>query len=111
MVTISDLLSFLAAGCLLAIVGEVAVRMVGPARRGWRRIYHQTILAHPILAGALLAFLDLPVPEGMGTGLSGRVIWFALAGGLSAVIYKGVRVFIASRAKGADLAPPPGPIP
>jgi len=108
MVTLSDLLSFLAVGCFLAIVGEVIARGVGPSRSGWRRFYHRTILAHPILVGALFGFADdLPVPVGMGTGLAGRLIWFALAGGLSAAIYKGVRAYIAAKTKAVAAGAPP----
>lgn len=82
----SEVGGFLAVGALLALIGRGVVSSV-KARAGspgWRGVFYVTQWAHPILAGAALGLISsLPAPVYVGDGTAGRVIWYALAGGMA----------------------------
>lgn len=73
------------------------VRVSGvPARAarpmfGWRRLYHVTLPAHPVILGVLLGFIPwLPPAEGLtkvGYEMAGRVGTYALAGVVCKISY------------------------
>jgi hypothetical protein len=101
--TWQDLVGFVAVGAFLAVIGKgVSTLVFGGATRagesGWRGVYYVTMWLHPVLTGGLLgAFTTLPAPTGMGSGLAGKVIWYALAGGFSPALYSAVRSVIKQR--------------
>lgn len=92
--TLDSILPLVAVGCLLAVVGQ-GIQPYAPPWRWW----HQTLWLHPIVGGAAigLAARSLPVPEGMGDGIAGRVLWYALAGILAVPLYEGAQAWIKRR--------------
>lgn len=82
----SEIGGFVVIGALLAVLskgltGATGARAGSP---GWRGVYYVTAWLHPVVAGAALGLISsLPAPEYVGDGTAGRVIWYALAGGLS----------------------------
>lgn len=82
--------SFLVVGALLGYIGHGIQRgIVGSSQEGWRGLWHRTAWAHPVIVGALLGLSSqLPMPAEMGEGVVPRVIWYALAGALSTLIYR-----------------------
>lgn len=93
---LAPVLPILALGALLAVVGE-AINEAPPPWRWWRR----TLWLHPALAGAAvgLAFQSLPVPEAMGSGLSGRALWYAQAGIFAVPLYEAMRAWLKRKSK------------
>jgi hypothetical protein len=86
---------FLAVAFILALVGEVVKTLVfGKDDRknltGWKLLFHQTMILHPIIAGALLGLiLGSVVPTAIATtGLIGTVLYFAFAGFASTGLYR-----------------------
>lgn len=92
-------LSFFVVGGFLAVVGKAMEEAIGPSREGWRGFWHRTRTIHPIAVGILLGFSGLPVPELLGETRIAAVLWFGLAGGLSAFIYEIWRGALERRAK------------
>lgn len=87
----------IAVGALLAAIGQGVGLMVGPCKTGWRGWWHRTRALHPIAVGILLGYTSLPVPESMGPGLTGRMVWYGMAGGLAVPLYEMVRRTIEKR--------------
>jgi mannose/fructose/N-acetylgalactosamine-specific phosphotransferase system component IIC len=86
---------FLAVALILAIIGEVVKTIVfGKDDRknlsGWKLVFHQTMILHPILAGALLGLvLGSVAPQAIATtGLIGTVLYFAFSGFASTGLYR-----------------------
>ena len=96
---VSTALPMLVVGGVLAAVGQGIAHALGESREGWRGVWHRTRALHPIAAGLALGLSSLPVPEAMGDGLTGRMLWFALAGALAVPIYEVWRVALARRAQ------------
>lgn len=97
--------SMMAVGALLGLIGRLVNSAVFRGRRkatatGWRSWFYLTAGWHPVVAGALLGALasTLPAPEFLGSGLAGRVIWYALSGGFSHAIYRTVDTMFKQRA-------------
>lgn len=77
-----------AVGALLAAVGQGIALAIGDSREGWRGVWHRTRALHPIGAGLALGLTSLPVPEAMGDGLTGRFVWYGLAGAFAVPCYE-----------------------
>lgn len=98
---LADLVGLGAVGALLAFLFQGLANLVfGTGKRagspGWRGVYYVTMWAHPMLAGAALGYYgtSLPAPLGLGAERVGRVIWYALAGALSPMLYDAVQGMI-----------------
>lgn len=72
---------------LLAYVGK-GINDTWVAPWPW---WHKTLWLHPIVGGALIGLLPLPVPEAVGPSLASRMVLYAAAGALSPLIYEKVR--------------------
>lgn len=80
-------LALVGASVLLAYVGK-GINDTWLAPWPW---WHKTLWLHPIVGGALLGLLPLPVPEAVGGSLASRVVLYAAAGALSPFIYERVK--------------------
>lgn len=90
--------SFIASALILYRFGEMCKNLVlGKTKKevdesikiNWKRIYHDTMMFHPVVLGGLLGLALVPVvPEivAMG-GKVGSVLYFALSGVLSTWIF------------------------
>lgn len=86
-------------GVLLAGVGQAIGTVIGDSQHRAALLWQRTRALHPIAVGMLLGLSSLPVPEPMGDGLMGRLVWYGSAGVLSALIYEWVRAVLEKRAK------------
>lgn len=110
--TLDLVLSFLVVGALLSVLGKGFSGLVfnGKPRaglKGWRGVWYVTLPLHAVLVGGVLgvAAKTLPVPPGMGEGVAGRVLWYALSGALGVVSYdvlKGIIKHQAAAKSGDD---------
>jgi hypothetical protein len=119
-VELVDFASLLVAGTVLAgFVRGVSSWVFAPyggkpraGLYGWRGWVYLTLWLWPILLGSALGLVPgLPAPEFMGSDLSGKVLWYALAGVLSSTLYDAIRSWIKHQTGLKDsLRPqPPGP--
>lgn len=100
----SDLGGLLAVGALLAVIGQVAKRLVFKSGKtagsiGWRGVYYVTMPLHAILVGiAIGASNMLPAPRFLGDRLLGKVIWYALAGAIAPMCFSAVQNILKQKA-------------
>lgn len=88
-----------AVGALLAAVGQGIAFAIGDSDNPAAVLWHRTRALHPIGAGLALGLTSLPVPEAMGDGLTGRLVWYGLAGAFAVPLYEVARKAIERRAQ------------
>ena len=110
---LGHLIAFVVVGALLAILGKGIHGMVFPkgvskaGHPGWRGVFYMTMWVHPIIVGAIIGIPAwLPAPEMMGDHTAGRIIWFALSGGIAPTCYNAVMSVVKQRAGIRESVPP-----
>lgn len=82
-------LPLFAVGGLLAGIGKAIAESIGDSQHRYAVLWRRTRTLHPIVVGMALGLIrGLPLPPAMGESDAARLIWYGLAGALSALIYE-----------------------